>query len=406
VKPYDPSSLNALAASGRLVWAADPVPERSGTNVAVSGATPAGVSRIRFFERGSGRLWLAAPSESSLGEPARQVLDGLQRLGASFTSDLAAATSLGPQRLRDALRELVAAGLVTNDTIEAMRDVIRHRPAFPTRRADEPDPARWLPDDFTPSPNRPVVQRRPNVRRLARWKRPDRPGAATWGGRWSIVHTPGSLGLASADEAEMAEMVARQWLARYGVVSRDWWRRERPAVSWRDIYHELKRLEFRGEVRRGYFVAGLAGAQFALPDAVETLRAPEPGEPESPVVMATSDPANVYALTLAGVTIESIARPRGRGAHLVTIGGAVVLSSESRGRHLSIRADADESSVQAALHALVTRLTEAPGTDRRHDIIVESIDGEPAATSAWAPRLHGAGFRNDGRSLRYYAPIA
>jgi ATP-dependent Lhr-like helicase len=405
VKPYEPPSLNALAASGQLVWAADPGEERSGTGVATAGGAAAGVSRIRFFERGTGRLWLGAPAEGTLGDPAMQVLSALRELGASFTSDLAAATSLGPQRLRDALRELVGAGLVTNDTIDALRDVIRHRPVLPAKRPDEPDPTRWLPEDFTPSPNRPVVQRRPNVRRLAKWKRPDRPGGATWGGRWSLVHTPGSLGLASADEVELAGLIARQWLARYGVVSRDWWRRERPAVSWREIYHELKRLEFRGDVRRGYFVAGLAGAQFALPDAVEMLRAPEPAEPEDPIVMSTSDPANVYSLTLPGTTIDPLARPRGRGAHVVTTGGAVIMASESRGRRLSLREGVEPAALKRAVDALLEHLTTSRGLERRQDVVIETINGETAASSEWSAVLLESGLRNDGRSLRYYAPI-
>ena len=83
--------------------------------------------------------------------------------------------------------------------------------------------------------------------------------------------TPGILGPARDDEAR-AEAVARQWLERYAIVTRDWWRRERPAVSWRAIYRELRRLELRGEVRRGYFVRGLAGAQFATASAVDALR--------------------------------------------------------------------------------------------------------------------------------------
>ncbi|HEX6629576.1 MAG TPA: hypothetical protein VF048_00710, partial [Gemmatimonadaceae bacterium] len=277
---YDPDALSRLAARGTLAWAVVPRPAATGT--------PArGLGTLRFLARGTGRLWLGPPAdEAALGEGARAVLATLRAQGASFTTELAAATALGPQRVRDALRELVAAGLVTNDTLDALRDVLRWRPVFPVKRRDEPDPTRWLPAGFTPS--RPVVQRRVNPRQLARWRRPDREEAASWGGRWSLVHTPGMLG-PQVEEAELAEQVARQWLARYGIVSRDWWRRERPAVGWRAIYHELKRLEFRGEVRRGYFVAGLAGAQFALPDAVELLRAPA-AEDEPVIVLAASDP--------------------------------------------------------------------------------------------------------------------
>ena len=89
-------------------------------------------------------------------------------------------------------------------------------------------------------------------------------------------------------EDERAERVARQWLDRYGIVSRDWWRREKPAVAWRSIYYELRKLELRGEVRRGYFVRGLAGAQFALPEAVELLRAAA-NDPGAPLVVIRAE---------------------------------------------------------------------------------------------------------------------
>jgi ATP-dependent Lhr-like helicase len=209
----------------------------------------------------------------------------------------------------------------------------------------------------------------------------------------------------SADEQELAEGVARQWLARYGVVSRDWWRRERPPVSWRAIYLELKRLEFRGDVQRGYFVAGLAGAQFALPEAVEMLRAPSPKTPEAPVVMATSDPANVYSLALEGVERDALTRPRGTGAYIVTIGGNVVLAAEGRGRRLSIRPDTDAQTLTAALTRLIEHLTAPRAIGRVQDLIVETINGEVAAASEMAPLLLEAGLRREGRMLRRHATI-
>src|SRR5919199_1830761 len=143
------------------------------------------------------------------------------------------------------------------------------------------------------------THRRPNPRRLPRWRRPDLgPAVAGWVGRWSLLRTPGTLGPPFSEE-DRAAAVARQWLDRYGIVSRDWWRRERPAVSWRAIYHHLRRMEYRGEVRRGYFVRGLAGAQFALPEAVERLRESGATAADAPfVVMAASDPANPYSLPL------------------------------------------------------------------------------------------------------------
>jgi ATP-dependent Lhr-like helicase len=398
VDDYDASSLARLAASGALVWAAEPRVDEVG--VAPSHA----MGRIRFFERGTGRLWLREPiAESLLSDNARAVRDVLRSQGASFTADLGSATGLSPQATRDALRELVAAGVVTNDTVEALRDVLRWRPRFPIKRPNEPDPTRWLPAGFTPSASRPIVQRRVSARRLPRWKRPDREEVAGWGGRWSLVHTLGTLGRES-DEQELAQRIARQWLVRYGIVSRDWWRREKPAVGWREIYHELKRLEFRGDVQRGYFVGGLAGAQFALPEAVEMLRAPASTNGDDVVVMSTSDPANVYTLPLApGTEADPLARPRGAGALLVTKSGRIILTAEGRGTKLRVRVGATPDEVREAAQALATRLTQRQGTARRRDVVVETIDGERAAASKYSAALRDAGFKGAGVGLRWYA---
>ena len=401
VEQYTPDLLSRLAHSGTLVWAAERIDPQPGATPSL--ASPA-IGRLRFFERGSGRLWLAPPPDDGfLSEGARAVRDALRTQGASFTADLAAVTVLGPQRLRDALRELVAVGVVTNDTVEALRDVLRWRPIFPVKRHNEPDPTRWLPADFTPSANRPVVQRRVNPRSIAKWKRPEREPAQSWGGRWSLVHTPGTLG-PDSDAQSRAEAIARQWLARYGIVSRDWWRREHPSVGWREIYHELKRLEFRGEVRRGYFVAGLAGAQFALPDAVEQLRTAPDAHDSVPVVLTTSDPANVYALPLApGVDTDPLARPRGAGALLVTLAGRIVIAVEGRGTRLRIRDGATSDEVRDAARALADRLSTQARTARHRDLIVETIDGESATASIHANAMRDAGFSRAGTALRVYA---
>jgi ATP-dependent Lhr-like helicase len=143
---------------------------------------------------------------------------------------------------------------------------------------------------------------------------------------------------------ERAERIARQWLRRYGIVTRDWWRREKPPVSWRDIYHQLKRLEFRGEVRRGYFVKGLGGAQFAVPDAVERLRAigREDQSTAPIVVIGASDPANVYSLKLENADRDPLSRPRGPGGLLVTRAGRVLASIEGRGKRITLASDVSQ----------------------------------------------------------------
>jgi ATP-dependent Lhr-like helicase len=299
------------------------------------------------------------------------------------------------------LRELVAAGLVTSDSFEALRLVSRWRAMPRDVGAQAPDPTRWIPVD--PNRPRPVVQRRGNIRRLPKWKRPDLEAAdpERWPGRWSLVRTAGIMG-PQADETTMALGIARQWLDRYGIVSREHWKREHPAVPWRTIYLELRRMEMSGEVRRGYFVDGLAGVQFAKTDAVEMLRGAPADEPPV-IIISVSDPANIQNLQLAPEKRDSFARTRGRGAWLATINGAVVLVAESRGRTMRVRPDTPESDITRAAKAMADHLVRR--TTRPRDVIVESIDGATPATSPAYPAFAAAGFRRTTKSIRYYARV-
>jgi ATP-dependent Lhr-like helicase len=348
IRSYDPTWLAQFSATGEPVWTGE------GNYDPESGAIP--LARVRFFERGTGSTWLADQQQPVLSENAEKVRSTIADEGASFVGDIQALTGLTMLSVREAIRELVAWGLVTNDTVEALREIARWKPMVP-RTA--PDPTSWLPADYTPSANRRIVQRRPNLRRLPKWRRPDKPGSAAsgWTGRWSLVRRRGTLG-PDLPEEERAERIARQWLTRYGIVSREWWRRERPPVPWRSIYHELKRLEFRGEVRRGYFVKGLGGAQFALPDAVEWLRtvASEDQSAGGFVVMAASDPANVYNLPLELVDRDPLSRPRGSGALLVMRGGRVAIAVEGRGRRFTVADWLSPDEITEAKKSLLTHL--------------------------------------------------
>jgi ATP-dependent Lhr-like helicase len=348
VRSYDPTWLSQFSATGEPVWSGE------GKYDPDSGAIP--LARVRFFERGTGATWLADQQEIVLSENAEKIKATIEAEGASFIGDIQAITGLTMLSVREAIRELVAWGLVTNDTVEALREIARWKPMVPRTGND---PTSWLPQDYTPSPNRRFTRTRPNLRRLPKWRRPDKPGSAAsgWTGRWSLVRRRGTLG-PELPEEERAESIARQWLARYGIVSREWWRRERPPVSWRSIYRELKRLEYRGEVRRGYFVKGLGGAQFAIPDAVELLRAVASEEQivTGFVVMAASDPANVYNLPLELVDRDPLSRPRGSGALLVMRGGRVAIAVEGRGRRFTVADWLSDEETEMAKKALLEHL--------------------------------------------------
>jgi len=389
VSGFTAASLSALSTSGEMLW----VGEGAGTRD--PDAATQRVRAVRFLRRGTEPAWLAPVTEAGLGESAASVLHQLRARGASFFFELQQALRLGTHALRDALRELVVAGLVTNDTLEAMGHVARWRPLFGASERQEP--TRWLPADFVPSPNRPVVQRRPNLRRLPRWKRPDREGGdAPWPGRWSALdRAPSPERHLERHESAHAEVIARQWLERYGVVSRDWWRRERPSIPWRAIYRELRRLEMRGEVRRGYFVRGLAGAQFALPAAVEQLRASAtPGD--ELLVLSASDPANAWSLPGSG---DAFARPRNPRTLLVSRAGRVLLTADPRAASVAVRPGLEDAETTAAVRALMAHVA----AHRRRDVLVERIDGVNAATSAHARAFMDAGLRRTTTGLRFYA---
>jgi ATP-dependent Lhr-like helicase len=399
VDDYHPDALSRLLALGEMIWV--------GGSSATSAGEASNLSSIRFLKRGTARAWLPDTSNSPLSPRAQQVLDALQTEGASFFDELlasVAATGVTSRNLRDALRELVGLGLVTNDTMESLRLVLQWKPVLSPRDRNQADPTRWLPEGFTPSANRHVVQRRPNLRRLPKWKRPDKQGAetTTWPGRWSLVRTPRVLGPEAAESA-WAELIARQWLDRYGVVSREIWRRERPAVGWRAIYYELKRLEFRGDVRRGYFVRGLSGAQFAIPEAVEMLRAePAPTESVEATVLIVSDPANVFTLPLpTSPERDPFVRPRSRGALLATVNGAVVLIAERRGARIAIRPGTPPDVVTAAVRATIAHISQR--TSR--DLTIETIDGQPASGSHYLDAFTAAGLKRGTTGLRYYRRI-
>jgi ATP-dependent Lhr-like helicase len=209
-------------------------------------------------------------------EPARGLSPAAQDLhrclssrGASFFADLVAGTGRLPAEVEDGLWELVAAGLVTADGFDSLRALL--------------DPRR----------------RRAEGRERAR--RP-RHGA----GRWSLLRTslaPPPSPLTSSERA------ARQLLRRYGVVFRDLLTREGLCPPWRDLLAVYRRLELRGEVRGGRFVDGFTGEQFALPEAVESLRALRKAAargargPAHEIRLSGADPLNLVGILLPGARV-------------------------------------------------------------------------------------------------------
>jgi ATP-dependent Lhr-like helicase len=278
VDGYRSEWLDDLCLSGDVTWGrlslrngdSDDGPRRSG--MSPSRATPITLA-IR-----NDLPWLlqAARGERTAGLPGpgrtRDIVDALAEHGALFQSDLIAVTRRLPAEVEEALWDAVARGLVSADGFQAVRSLLFRRRATRT-----------------------------TARRGLRRGRTG--GAPRSSGRWSLL--PGTLGSADADE--LAEAVAEQLLARWGVIFRDLVAGESLVVPWRDVLWALRRMEARGTIRGGRFVNGFTGEQYALPEAVDVLRSVRrlrrSGET---VTLSASDPLNVTGIVLPGPRVPAV----------------------------------------------------------------------------------------------------
>ena len=282
VEAYRREWLDEVCLSGQVVWGRlsvrdtepDPAPKRSG--LVPSRATPITLA-IRddlpwLLRAARGDL---APAEPGPGR-TQDVIDALRQHGALFRPDLAAVTGRLPGEVEEALWDGVARGLITADGFRAVRSLLQ-RPS--AQRSQRPSGLRGL--------------------RQGR----SRPGTAS-AGRWSLLPVPS----AGADPDELAEAVAEQLIVRWGVVFHDLLARENLAMPWREILWALRRMEARGTIRGGRFVAGFSGEQFAHTGAVDVLRAVRKQRPAGETVrLSAADPLNLTSVVLPGPRIPAIA---------------------------------------------------------------------------------------------------
>ncbi len=290
---FDAEELDLLCERGELVWVG-------------SGGRDPQRARVRFFFRGEGNLFLPLePDRSGLSHPAEAVYQVLKSEGACFFSDLEEGTGLPATELSPALVELVMAGLVTNDSLQALRQVLAsggevdgagRRPLSSL----EAELTTWR--EASGGTGQAMPGRRPGRRSLSAARRTvsermDRASRPRWPGRWSLVHRLGVWGREVPFEERLSRQ-ARQLLQCYGVVTRQSLEGDSEGGwDWNTLYPQFQLMEMRGEVRRGYFVRGLPGVQFALPEAVERLREwtqqDAPGG-EKLVLLNACDPANLF----------------------------------------------------------------------------------------------------------------
>ena len=362
---YSPTWLDQLCASGEVVWIGAGALGRSSGRVALY---------FRDDVAAIGAPWAKSGVQVSHDSDVHTALRACLAASPRFFTDLLADAGLmhvaSPQELQEALWDLVWAGEVTNDAYAPLR-----APRLTLARAQRAADARRGGTRF-------------------RTRRGGQSGAAApLQGRWALT---APLLSAAPDRRVIAELL----LERHGVLTREHVVAEGLPGGFSGLYDVLCDLETLGVCRRGYFVEGLGGAQFALPGAVERLRSSaDHAEETPPIVLAATDPAQPYGAALPWperAADDPRARPaRAAGATVVLGGAEPVLYVERGGRGLQVLVDAGDPRVEPALDALAAYVR----SDRRHKLSLERVDGEAVVGSALEAQLIAAGFRQGPRKL-------
>ena len=336
--------------------------------------------RIRFLFRGNGGLFLSPEPVDALREPARRIRAYLEREGASFFSDMRDGTRLSLQAMNNALAQLFWNGLVTNDVFAEVTAVKR-------RSLDEEERI-----DRIELVNPHHAPGRARIMNAVRRALSQVPG---WTGRWSIVRSPGVMGPA-ADPEDIAAAQAQQLLERYGIVAREFHRREE-FVSWPLIAMQLQRMEMRGEIRRGYFVEGLSGMQFGLPAAVDALRRVRSAPParDDLILVNACDPANPYGPGVEMPAGTPVRVSRIPGNYVAFASGSPVLIIEAYGSRLRTIGTPATEVLREALAIFVAMLRLPAPLQPFKEIIVEYCDELRPADSPLAAALRSLGFVGD-----------
>jgi ATP-dependent helicase Lhr and Lhr-like helicase len=279
IAEYEPSWLDDQCLAGRIAWARL-TPRNGRLNGSERSPAPVRTTPITLLPRRHASLWASlSPAADEVHPSARAqvVVDCIRQQGASFFDELVEATGLLRSQVEEALAELVALGLVSSDSFAGLRALLvpsdRRRPGAGGRRR----------------------------RRSVLFGMDD-------AGRWALAHRARPAASGSQAGHEAVEHVARRLLRRYGVV---FWRLlEREAdwlPPWRDLLRVYRRLEARGEIRGGRFVAGFAGEQFALPDAVGMLREVRRKQASGEwVSLSGADPLNLVGILTPGPRLAAL----------------------------------------------------------------------------------------------------
>jgi ATP-dependent Lhr-like helicase len=350
---YSPTWLDQLCASGEVVWVG-------------AGSLGRNSGKVALFFREDAEA-IGPPGGRDRSDPPdeaehRAVRDRIAA-GPCFFTDLLAELPFSPEQIQEALWDLVWAGELTNDAFAPLR-----APRLTLARAQR-----------AAAPTRRFANRR-------------RGATPTVQGRWSLTST---IFRTAPEPGQQRRTQAELLLERYGIVTREQVLAESVPGGFSVLYDALSALETLGVCRRGYFIEGLGGAQFALPGAVERLRAQRAVDEAAPIVLAATDPAQAYGAALPWPKRDGETTPRARrvrGAYVVQAGAEPVIFVEKGGRGLQVLVPREDPRVPAALEALADFVRGGRG-GRGAKLSLEKVDGEPVVGSDLEGLLIELGFR-------------
>jgi len=344
IEDYRPGDLDALTGSGEVVWMGmEPLGTRDG--------------RVALYLTDFVSLLHRASADPILDEREHRVVELLRTRGALFFGAIQAEIGGFPRETTELLWGLVWKGVVTNDTFHALRA-------------------------FTRPPNSRIERQRYRSRRLT-------PPAAE--GRWSLVE---QMTGTKVTQTARAHALAQQLLDRYGVLTREAVAAEDLPGGFSAIYPVLKGLEEGGKIRRGYFVAGLAATQFALPGAVDLLRSmrDEIEEPET-LFLAATDPANPYGAALRWPETRTGRQlTRLVGASVILVDGQLACYLARGEQQIFVFLPEDEVARGRVGFAVARVLAELVDEGDRRALLITAVDGQNVDPHPIASYLREAGF--------------
>lgn len=355
---------------------------RDGTIVWV-GASP---GRAFPVFRGNGARYLAAPHDDAPQSPAaKRITEYLAGHGASFFSDIRSGSGLSLDALNTGLAELFWNGGISNDVFQELLSLKRS----PHETAAAIEPIRIVDPRHNTARGRLLGKARRSLRQV--------PG---WSGRWFLTHDRSVEGEPLAPE-QRSFALARQFLNRYGVFAREFLSREGNFL-WTDVWPALQTMELRGEIRRGYFVEGLSGMQYALPEAAEELRSLVGSRghrtASSVLLVGASDPSNPYGPGIdippsAGTSALRVSRTPGN--YVAFIDGSPLMLFESFGSRIVTIGDASPALIEQAMCEFVAFLKLPEPQRPFKEITVEYWNGARPAATPEAVMFQRLGFQRD-----------